>query len=149
MTTIAYRDGVLASDSRETSTNGEVGDDGFVIDSECEKIWRLPDGQLFGAAHASEDCTRLYMALLTGDDMPALDDVAGILIALDGSYRLYDGHIWVPGRLPYYALGSGARFAFAAFKAGASAQRACEIGAEMDPYSGFPVVSLNVYKIPS
>lgn len=144
MTTIVYRDGVLASESRLSQTNGEAGDDGYVVNDTCKKIYRLRDGRLFAAAHSAEDGDRLLIALQKKQIPPALDDVEGLLIALDGSMTLYQGHIWLPVRGPYYALGSGARFALAALKAGATAVKAAKIGAAMDPYSGGPIQVLRL-----
>lgn len=144
MTTITYRDGVLASDSRETSTNGEVGDDGYVVNDRCKKVYRLPDGRLFAAAHATEDGERLLLALRNNQTPPALEDVCALLINHDGTVLMYEGHIWIKQHGPYFAIGSGARFALGAMKVGASAVKAATVGAAMDPYSGGPIQVLKL-----
>lgn len=146
MTTITYRDGVLASDSRETSTNGEVGDDGYVVNDCCKKVYRLPDGRLFAAAHATEDGERLLRALCNNQTPPALDDVCALLINHDGTVLMYEGHIWIKQKGPYFAIGSGARFALGAMKVGAGAVKAAKVGAAMDPYSGGPIQTLKLHR---
>lgn len=144
MTTIVYRAGVLACDSRETQTNGEPGDLGYIVRDHCKKIYRLRDGRLFGAAHSSEDGDRLLMALQKKQIPPALDDVEGLLIDLEGNMTLYQGHIWVPVKEPFYAIGSGARFAMVALKMGASAPKAVKAALTMDMYSGGPIQVLKL-----
>ena len=133
MTTIAYRDGILAADSRETD------DKGYVLTDSSLKLYRVDvpnHGEcLLGGAGDSESIERLRRALIAGEDIE-LEDTEALLILPDGAYFLYEGHIWTEGLLPYYALGTGGGYATAAFRAGADAIRACEIGAAMDPLSG-------------
>lgn len=129
MTTIAARGGVIACDGRET-------DDNIVVDDKCEKIWRLPDGSLLGCAGDTEDGQRLYAALKCKTSPPKLDNVAALLIRPSGRMELYEGNIWQRIKKPYYAVGSGAPFAFGAMDAGATAKQAAAIGANRDPNSG-------------
>ena len=63
MTTIAYRAGVLASDSRET-----VGEE--IIRDDATKIHRLPDGSLYAGAHTSEQIELVRLAVLKGEELP-------------------------------------------------------------------------------
>jgi hypothetical protein len=141
MTTIAYRDGVLAGDGRVTIQNDEHASPMVVTDSDV-KVWKLPDGRLFGAAHGSEDIERLRRALVKGSKPPKLDDVAGLLIDRTGRAWLYEGRIWQPVNAPYYAVGTGSIFAMGAMDAGALAVEACAIGARRDPYSGGTITSV-------
>lgn len=145
MTTIAARAGVMASDSRETDVH-EALETCFVVSNSSKKIWRLPDGRLFGGSDASEDITRLYIALEKHYGPPKLDHVCGLLINLDGSMELYEGNIWVKIKSPFYAIGTGAAYAMAAMHAGATAEKAAAIGAMMDPYSGGRIQVLKVRK---
>jgi hypothetical protein len=134
MTTIAYRDGVLASDSRETICGND--ETAMVVDDNSVKVFKLRDGRLYGGAQASEDIVRLYEALKAGAPLPKLDDVVGMLIDKRGRIWLYEGNIWQRITLRYYAIGTGAPFAMGAMDAGATAIEAARIGARRDPYSG-------------
>jgi ATP-dependent protease HslVU (ClpYQ) peptidase subunit len=137
MTTIAYRDGVLAADSREC-------DEGIVVDNRCTKVFRLPDGRLFAAAGSSEDGYRLLIALQKNHTPPSLEEVSAILVLLNGTFWLYEGNVWRVQKGKFYALGTGAPFAYAAMKAGADARKAAAIGAELDPNSGGKVKFLRL-----
>ena len=134
MTTIAYRNGVLAGDGRETS----IGDDesAVVLTDNCIKVFKLKDGRLFGGSRGSEDITRLHQALIKNAPLPKLEDVNGLLIDRKGRIWLYEGTIWQPIKSKYYAVGSGSVFALGALDQGATAIEAVRIGARRDPYSG-------------
>lgn len=144
MTTIAARDGVLAADSVETDVAD--GDATWVITHTAKKIFRLPDGSLYGGAGSSEDIWRLYDALRKNQPCPKLDHVSAILVKPNGKMMLYEGHVWLPIREKFYAIGTGAPFAFAAMKNGANAKAAAKIGAAMDPFSGGKVRVLKIKK---
>ncbi len=142
MTTIAYRDGVIAGDGRETFV-GEGSS--MVARDDCVKIHRLPDGRLFGAARTSEEINILHDAMIRSCQWwhfwgrwptPKLDDINAMCIDLDGSIHSYEGGRWELVEGDYYAVGSGSTFAFPAMDAGASAEEAVEIGIKRDPYSG-------------
>lgn len=148
MTTIAYRDGHMAGDGRETAW--EKGESIFIIRDDCVKVYRLPDGRLFGGARTSEDISRLYDALLDSckegaNDRwpcPKLDDINAICVDTDGTIRTYEGRRWEITTMKYYAVGSGSYAAFVAMDAGASAERAVELAKGRDPYSGGKVTVL-------
>lgn len=143
MTTIAVRAGVMASDSRETDGDEDL-ENCFVVSNKSKKITRLPDGRLYGGSGSSEDILRLQMALEKQYGPPKLDHVYGLLVNLDSSIDIFAGNIWVKIKEPFYAIGTGAAYAMAAMHAGATAKRAAEIGAMMDPYSGGKVQVLKV-----
>lgn len=145
MTTIAARAGVMAADTLEIDNNEEL-DAAFKISARSKKIFRLPDGRLFGGAGSSEDILRLYDALRKKQPAPKLEHVSGLLMNLNGKLELYEGNIWQKVHEPYYAIGTGAGFAFAAMHAKADAVLAAKIGAMMDPFSGGRVLSLCVRK---
>lgn len=153
MTTIAYRDGVMAGDGRETYV--EEGESSMVARDDCVKIHRLPDGRLFGASKTSEEINVLHDALLNGltqDPVklwptPKLEDINAMVIDTDGTIYAYEGVRWERIEEKYFAVGSGSRFAFPALDAGATALRAVEIGVKRDPFSGGKVSTLTL-KVP-
>src|SRR5262245_30191902 len=107
MTTIAYRDGVLASESRLTEK-------GFIYTDNCQKLWRLKDGSLFGASGDDEGGVLLLQALLANAKTPELVGTRGIRIQVDEAIWIYEGTIWREWPEPYVAIGSGKRFAMTA-----------------------------------
>jgi hypothetical protein len=150
MTTIVYRDGLMAGDGRETSW--EKGESTFIIRDDCVKIHRLPDGRLFGAARTSEDINVLHDALVAACDPearnkwpnPKVEDINAMVIDTDGSIHVYEGARWEKVDMPYYSVGSGSRYAFPALFVGADARRAVEAGMRFDPYSGGKVTTLSL-----
>jgi hypothetical protein len=155
MSTIAYRDGVLAGDSLLTQNYANVG--------MVRKIGRNIDGSIIGGAvgclsdvsafidyiqtlgplmpnfpagHAAPPASPLH----PGEDSP----LGMVIIQHKRSFQrrifLWEG----TSRLnevvaDYLALGSGKNAALGAMEAGASAKRAVEIACMIDPYSGLPV----------
>lgn len=147
LTTIAYRDGVMAGDGRETIISEDESP--VVARDNCIKVFKLPDGRLFGASRGCEDIERLHQSLLKGLPPPKLDDVNGLLVDHKGRMWLYEGTIWQRIPLAYYGVGSGSIFAVAAMDAGASAVEACKIGAKRDPYSGGKITAVRLSKMPA
>lgn len=142
MTTIAYRDGVIAGDGRETA--GEDGYSTIIIRDNAIKVYTLPDGRLFGGSRTSEDIAILYDALKDGVvkwPSPELGDINALCIDTDGKIYFYEGNKWEHVDTEYYSVGSGSVFAFAAMDAGASAVEAVEVGKKRDPFSGGAVHS--------
>ena len=134
MTTIAYRNGVLAGDGRETQIAD--GESALVIRDTDVKVFKLKDGRLFGAAKTSEDILRLHNSLKNGTALPKLDDVAAILVDLKRRIWFCEGRIWQRAPYKFFAIGSGGGFALAAMDAGATAIEAVRVGIKRDPYSG-------------
>lgn len=135
MTTVAYRDGVLAADSRITS-----GD--MVVSDKATKVHRLRSGHLFGWAGTAEDAEMLKRSLQKGHKPPPnLDVIALLATPLDG-LKVFEGNIWVPVKDPYYAIGTGAPYAIGAMDAGADACKAATIGSKRDTSSGGKVKSV-------
>lgn len=144
MTTIAYRDGVLAGDGRETNQNDDKSS-WVIIRDNCVKVWKLPDGGLFGAAHGSECIERLRVALENGHPAPKLDDVAGLLVKPNGTLWLYEGTIWQPlTGFKYYAVGSGSIHAWTALDAGCSAREAVRLAMKRDMFSGGKIATVRL-----
>lgn len=138
MTTIAYRDGVLAADTRVTSCNNCAA--GYV-----QKIGRLPDGALWGftgALQVMEAC--VAWADERKGDPPAMDEGCFILISPDGLVRQWWGKGWIQSTSDAFAWGSGERPARAAMMAGAGVGRAVEIAAALDDDTGGDITVLSL-----
>lgn len=139
MTTIAYRDGVIASDSR-------AGRGNFVLPGIEPKLRRMKDGSLAGICGDAALGFRL-LDWLEGsgpggrpDTFQTADYWCSVLVVeKSGNATLYEGNGYsvVPG--PFYAMGSGMAPALGAMHMGANAERAVEIAAQCDPWTGGPI----------
>lgn len=139
MTTLAYRDGELATDSRVTQ-----GD--MIVSDTRRKVHRLRDGSLMAWAGSVQQAELLLQAMRKTKKVtsPKLTDIAALHLRADGSLWEYEGEAWVKQDPGYYATGSGAPYAFAAMDAGASAKDAVRIAIKRDASSGGRVQSLKL-----
>lgn len=141
MTTIAYRDGELATDSRITA-----GD--MIVSDKRTKVHRLRDGSLMAWAGSVQDAELLLQAMRRtakpAEKHPKLEDISALHLRTDGTLWEYEGEAWVKQDLGYYATGSGSPYAFAAMDAGASAKDAVRIAIKRDANSGGRVQSLKL-----
>lgn len=131
MTTIAYKDGILAADTLVTGGNTRLG--------HAKKIHRLSGGRLFAAAGTVDDTERLLLSLQNKRNPPELEDVQGILVERDGSWWLYEGSVWFRYDADHITLGSGSDIATGAMDAGATAEQAVLIACKRDVGSGEPI----------
>lgn len=157
MTTIAYKDGVMASDSQCT-------DDFSAFLTKTRKIDRLQNGALLGQAGDAD--SREISALLskaTPKKLPSRKELGdtktkfhGILafpnsrvflVCVEASGEGSDGGwrgevVEIEERM--CAVGSGYQFALGAMAAGKSAKQAVEIACRYDIYSRSPVREMHV-----
>ena len=135
MTTIAYRDGILAADTA-------IFDRGVYCGA-TQKIVRAPDGTMGGGAGALGEVKAALQWIkngATGDPPKLSDDSEVIVIRPDGSvWWLGSGSEWTQINAEYVAIGSGFRIALGAMAAGATAQRAIEICADLDNMTRRPI----------
>lgn len=163
MTTIAFRDGVLAADSRETSGCEDSGQ----LAAPCDKIFRVgpfvvalqgdtTPGMIwlnwFRTAHSAVVTDNPYKPV-SRQLLPVYDelvermlqheaDFTAVVLCPDKRLFIYDE--WgFPQRItaPYYAVGSGSKVAYGALFNGASATAAVEAACAHDPYTSLPVHS--------
>ncbi len=143
MTTIAYKEGVMAADSKAyAGFNTPLG-------QKC-KIRRLSDGTLIGCSSnqvgAGEAVMDWYARGANPEDGPKLEESKFTLLVVkpngDAFYAFDNFLLSGPIRAECYAIGSGEGVAHGAMRAGASAERAIEIAAECDVWTGLPVVML-------
>jgi 20S proteasome alpha/beta subunit len=138
MTTLAYRDGELATDSRITIDN-------MIVSDRRKKVHRLKDGSIVAWAGNVQDGERLMKALRSKNaEMPELGEISALHLRADGTLWLYEGSVWAKQDPGYYATGSGSAYAFAAMDAGASAKDAIRIAIKRDASSGGRVQSLKL-----
>jgi ATP-dependent protease HslVU (ClpYQ) peptidase subunit len=145
MTTVACRDGVIASDSQETI--GKV-----VTGRNCKKVFQLKNGCVIGfAGHVAmweSFLKQMNDAIGDGEvaDLPEIKGCKGVTAMLTDGVYIY---VWEKGweqpqKGGFFAIGNGMFYAIAAMKAGADARAAAKVGAEMDIYSGGRIQSLSV-----
>lgn len=140
MTTIAYKDGVIAWDSRQTRGDRIVSDDC----SKCETV----DGVIFFLAGTVCDEKALIAAYFgTPSSVPV--ECSGYVV--DGGKLLMIGHddnsgIWKQDLDPSNpdAMGSGSAYAIAAMDMGASAEDAIRAAMKRDIYTGGVVRTMTI-----
>lgn len=151
MTTIAYKNGIMAADSMCTAESTFIG--------HAPKLYRLKNKAVLGAAGDMD--ARAVMALLekaTAYTMPARKalaetetDFSGIMAFPNGRVfhiAVYQGEgdkasQWIGQAYeldsPFFAIGTGESFALGAMKAGRSAEEAVKIACYFDSYSAPPI----------
>lgn len=138
MTTIAYRDGIMAADSG-------CFNDGL-YEGEVDKIWMLPAVGMLGCCGEYGAILKVVEWLMKGGEparKPRLSResaFAGLLVKLDGEVMHYQLGLR-PLRIAadFHAIGSGREIAIGAMATGASAVRAVEIACHYDRMSMEPV----------
>jgi ATP-dependent protease HslVU (ClpYQ) peptidase subunit len=139
MTTVCYRDGILAVDSMVTSGDCLVGT--------SEKAKMMPDGSFVAHGGILADAELVFAWIAEGEDAkdkPSVDPDQFEAVRVYPNGRI----VWYSGKLTrfeytehrgFFAFGSGERFALGAMAAGASAEEACRIACEFDTTSMEPV----------
>lgn len=132
MTTIAYKNGVIAYDSRQTRGGAIVSDDC----SKCEIV----EGVSFFLSGAVCD-EKALIAAYFGTPSPVPVECSGYVV--DGGKLMMVGHddktgIWRQELDPSNpdAIGSGSAYALAAMDMGASAEEAVRAAMKRDIYTG-------------
>lgn len=136
MTTIAYRDGILCTDSACTSSQG-------ILLGTVRKLGRAPDGSLIAAAGKSMACAVVVAwaeSGMEGSPNVSDDDFGAILVRPDRTVHHLSGDgSTVQIDAPFHAEGSGYQIALGAMAAGASAEEAVQIACKLDGKSREPV----------
>lgn len=138
MTTVAYRDGVLAADSLCTSNDTVTG--------HAVKLRRLADGRLAGLLGRAGAAQRLLSWIEAGaqGEQPG-GDAAVVIVDRDGATYYEDGVSERCSRAPFKAWGTGGCLAMGAMAAGTSAEQAVRIACEWDIYTGGDVTVLSLH----
>lgn len=135
MTTIAYRDGIMAGDTALTDRGTYCG--------EHQKVFAR-DGALMGVCGCLGEVAKLRDWFMDGAEgaPPAFDDndSEALLVSGDGVVE-WIGHpskrMVVTGEM--HAIGSGFKIALGAMAAGATASRAIEIACDLDICTRRPI----------
>lgn len=130
MTTVAYRDGVVAADSR-----GTVG--GWVLPTREAKLFRLDDGRVAALTGGYAGATRL-LAWATGDKatpQPEIGEARVILFSPGGRVEIYEDGASYTEHAEFMAWGSGMPAALGALHAGADAAEAVRIAGLVDTHT--------------
>lgn len=135
MTTVAFKDGILAADSQMTNNGWSVG--------LCRKLFVL-GGRAFAVTGDLALATAFAEALVegkVGKDLPDMTSASRVIELLPTGVAMVHeegGHFAVED---FTAFGSGSPAAMAAFHMGAPAVEAVRIASLVDPYTGGPVVA--------
>lgn len=140
MTTIVWRNGVLASDSRST-----YGGDTINLGN-LKKIHRLKSGGLAAGCGTTAAITRIIAAIDTkAEYVPKAQGTIVVEVKPGGLISVHeaDGTFTVP-QTGFYAWGSGMAAALGALHAGASAAEAVAAACKVDPLSGGAVQAVRL-----
>jgi hypothetical protein len=135
VTTIAYRDGVLASD-------GRTSDGSYYLPSAKRKAFKSDSGWLYGACGkvsaivVFQDWAASLAPAPRKKPVPPKGDYDAILVSPRGVvFYVEDGSMW-EAESEFAATGSGFGPALGAMHVGASAVEAVEAACKVDPGSG-------------
>jgi hypothetical protein len=137
MTTIAYRWGVLASDSMSNNS-------GWINPYSAEKLFRLPDGTVAGVCGVLAEATKFVQWLRDGEDgeAPTLSEGCVIRLRKDGTVTIYESGASFDIKPEFAAWGSGGPVANAAMYMGADAAKAIEVASLIDDRTGGKIVTM-------
>ncbi|SDK41836.1 hypothetical protein [Bradyrhizobium ottawaense] len=132
MTTVAYRHGIMAADTRMIQGTAIIGS--------MVKIVRRDDGALAGAAGDAGWAQAFHRWFLDGEDgeFPMLEENSkGVIIRRRRKpIEMFEQGGTIVFKPPFFAMGSGKEFALGAMAQGASAEAAVEVAMRFDPGSG-------------
>lgn len=134
MTTIAFKDGVMAGDTQENWGGTPIP---------AKKVYKL-GGALFGTSGSAEFAYVFYDWLKSGLPRrePYGEENVCALVYANGLFYFLERFIPIPVNKPFWAIGSGAEYALAAMELGKSAEDAVRTAIELDINSGGEVYSV-------
>lgn len=139
MTSIAYKSGIVAYDSRETL-------DGIVWDDECEKKFER-NGVVYFLAGSSNDANRIMEAYETGL-LEDCDPFQGLVVDKGKVYRIVPGEgallIEEERMTNHFAVGSGWHLALSHMDAGKTAKEAVQYAKTRDTNTGGKVKTYTI-----
>lgn len=138
MTTIAYRDGVIAADTFLTTPRGDVLGEFRKISSRG----RLLVG-VAGDTAACQTFLRWFDRGAAGPP-PPMKRITAIVVRQGHPLIYAHAGRWCELAAPFFAIGSGCEYAMGALAAGASAREAVEIASRFDTATGGSVMQLEL-----
>jgi ATP-dependent protease HslVU (ClpYQ) peptidase subunit len=144
MTTIVYRDGILASDT-------QISYGSTLMPGSVRKIHKLSNGALYGFTGSLEvgEIMRRRVTKASDEDGPLEEEVdlkgevfEAIIVQPDGQILCFENRIWMEIKCPYIAMGSGKDYAYGALHMGASAKQALKTAMTLDPATGGRIITL-------
>jgi len=146
VTTIAYRDGILAADTQSTF--------GHIRIEAAPKIVEVHNGTLFAGAG---DLDRIALAQRFFENKHWEDNLSEAPIWEDGFqailytkgrlYWMHNNCVPISVQHPFFAIGSGSPLAMAAMHTGMSAPEAVLLASELDIYTNNKVQIVNVQDV--
>lgn len=152
MSTIVYRDGIMAGDGRAyTGNSAEIGSKA--------KIRRLSTGVLVGVSSQGPGTGERLFAwleqhLAKSDSFAAIDweetsslqnlgKFTMLAVVSDHVAYLFEDNLFPSGpiKAPYYAIGSGREYALGAMVIGCCAVDALRAACKLDVWSDFPITA--------
>lgn len=146
MTTIAYRDGILAADQAIFDRDTYCGQTVKIHRASCGAIGGLA-GCFGDSSTFREWMSRAVIVDFNLNEPPAFKDESSeaLVVKPDGSvYWIGPGKRWAQQHGAFFAIGSGFRVAMGALAAGASASEAVSIACDLDCYTRGPVDTLEL-----
>lgn len=140
MTTIAYKDGVMAGDTRAVI-------DEVIEPGHYRKVFKLKDGSLIGFAGNVPDIQAMIREMKKDPNktMPGKSDLYAIKVTQSGKVMERDAGGWSESEdAKYYAIGSGRVPALVAMHCGKSAKQAIEIAMKFDRNTGGKVQTVRL-----
>lgn len=145
MTTIVYRDGIMAADSRAYG-----GRQSRFLTGVKKKVHRCPDGTLVGGSSSLPGAVDTVLEWFWNGGKiesfpgPVPESFSLLVVKPDGSAYFYDDslHISGPIKADFYTIGSGMDVALGALSMGATASQAVDIACIHDPYSAGPIFTV-------
>lgn len=138
MTTIAYRNGIIAADGLATRN-------GIVVETKARKIRRLANGDIVGLT--GDACfleSFIEWHLDRSKDRFDLGESSGIVLNSSGLFEYEIKCDFSQVHDEFAAWGSGFAIAIAAMTMGASAVEAVELAAKLDIKTGGEIISLSL-----
>jgi ATP-dependent protease HslVU (ClpYQ) peptidase subunit len=146
MSTVAYKDGVMAAESRGTS--------GDIIRGKVQKLFQLDDGRVVGIAGDVGYEAEFLAWLDDGARLEKKPDFSGAasFCAIVGSlsgFVVYGKELRCQEiGADFYAIGSGNEIALGAMSYGATARQAVECACKFDVYSGGEITEISAKSRP-
>ncbi len=143
MTTIVYRDGIMAGDSRIT-------DDNIIFPGVDVKVYKSKSGWLYGACGDVSACELFYAWARKLRDLPKkapnplVGSFEGLIVSPRGVIMFVEGGRAWSLKADFAAVGSGRDAALGALHFGASAREAVECATKVDSKSGLPISSVSL-----